>query len=266
MADIAGRKVFLGIGAIVTDVKTFGSEQCKIVAHLRPNHPSILNDSQRFFDIDMKLTPKESFANAKFDDNGIDADGNPLGMKPGFGVTSIGPKWPIGRFTGMVYVEKHHFNENINKIEDRDAKWPPMDYHAHELMTIVYENQQGPTRYAGFHAEMVTPAAGPAGDARIRVFRSGMKLLAHPVPVGEWPFTMGPRKQCDTNIEADVLNPLPGTDDLLKVTKLEANSAPGTQGAVFIDLNLVAKHYDYNGCEPPQGLVSPKIPFWLGFR
>jgi hypothetical protein len=278
VADNRVRKMFCGVGAVVTRLRGKSSllpHHFDVITIVGSEEADFGEDSaapKNHLRIDLDRSPQKGAWNqVMVDDRGIkrrNADGNVvyLGVgEVGYRVTSLGPNFPTGTFVGGLYVESDFFKAKRGVI-DRDNKWPTSDYEPPELVTIAYQNnsanngQYSGLRYAGFWAEIVTPAVSPGTIARIKVFRAGLQNGQRDV-AGTWNFDFADPLQCDGALEPTFLSGLTPNIDLLK-----PDQATGTKGAIFIELGEVAAFYDYTPYGQPYqgGLVGPKIPFWQG--
>jgi hypothetical protein len=239
------RKVFHGFAAVV--VQASSHRKLKIVWWADAARPPDL-DPSKHIDVDLDASPAGlpgNWAAVEVDDRGIDAQRKPLRAEmsllqlSGYHVTSLGggkaDGLPRGCMAGVVYLEESRLKAAVTA--GKIGAWPPASLQPYQLTTVAYSTDptNGPRagrRYAGFHGKLKR-ASGTF--MLVEIPRQNAPAL------GPFWFDLSSADDCDY-------------DPPWSGPRLQTSSAPGDEGALFLELQRVAAHR----------LENPKIPIGLG--
>jgi len=243
------RKIFRGIGAVITSVET--DRKFTVVARMRDEDDNDFSAARRI-PIDLDRTPirSASWNDIEIDDRGIRPDGAFLGCArsaaalTGYHITSLGgyqaPNLPddlaLGPFVGAVYLEQAMFDRHRSKIDRGVVAWPTPQLRSYQLTTIAYsrapENGEARLRrYVGLHARLKRRVGSAVVvelyDFTGKVFRT-------------WDGDLRDAADCDPN------PPVAAGE-----RALAASSEVGDEGAIYLELGHAAR---FDGPKIPIGL------------
>jgi hypothetical protein len=178
-----------------------------------PRHPDEVNyDPVLLVPLDLARTPAAA-REGRIEWDEIQVDDLQDALDDG-GVTSIGPRFPDGRTTGVAYLAKAYRDRLRSRIR---PPFPPAGFSArardYEFMTVVYHDGTDDTRagqrYHGFHARILKERGSSAFVAVHHAGRSGggdpplertldlasLECDAHSTAGGLTEIALGKRKQ-----------------------------------------------------------------------
>jgi hypothetical protein len=159
----------------------------------------------------------------------------------GINVLTVGPVFP-GQHVGGIYMERSKFFKEIRPVFDPpdprnpdERRWPHAGLHTYQIMSSASRVGNTISRYHGFHAKVIWSEGS----------RKVLEVNGTTIFIDD----MNDRTLCDDPVllTPDVQDP---DHHAAAETVLDAKSAAGDQGAIFLSLALSANI----------GLVSPKEP------